>query len=142
MSTNLRDARRLRSALNWAIEELDLPLSVPQFERLADTLVRRLATTTAARPKEHAASLLTPFEVDVLAAIATGCENAQIAAGLCVPFGTVRDAVGRVLGKLGANGRSHAVAVGLLGGHVDAARIAAAPRPTRAQAAATFSEAV
>lgn len=143
MTANLRDARRLHRALDAAAEELDLPLTSRQVRALAEaTQVRLNAPVAGRRPKEHAADLLTPFEVDVLAAIAAGCENQQIAAGLSVPFGTVRDAVGRVLGKLGANGRAHAVTVGLLGGHVTAERIAAAPQPTKAQAAATFSEAV
>lgn len=141
MSTNLRDARRLHRALDGAAEELDLPLTTRQVRALAEVTSRRLAASES-RPKEHAApTLLVKFEAEVLAAVAAGCENAQIAAELGCPFGTVQSAVRRVLVKLNAPSRAGAAVAGLLGGHITAEQVAAAPQPTKTTVTASFSEA-
>jgi DNA-binding NarL/FixJ family response regulator len=52
---------------------------------------------------------LTPRELEVLELIATGASNTAIAAKLVVTEGTVKSHVKKILRKLGATNRSHAV---------------------------------
>ena len=62
---------------------------------------------------------LTAREIDVLRLIAKGNANKQIAAQLSVTEETVKSHITHILGKLGANDRTHAVTIGLQRGIIE-----------------------
>ena len=62
---------------------------------------------------------LTGREIDVLRLIAKGNANKEIAARLFVTEETVKSHITHILGKLGANDRTHAVAIGLQRGIIE-----------------------
>ncbi|MFE4361157.1 MULTISPECIES: response regulator [unclassified Kitasatospora] len=74
-----------------------------------------LRRMVAARPLESAEALpraaLTGREEGVLRLMATGLSNPEIAQALAVSQETVKTHVGNVLGKLGAQNRTHAVVI-------------------------------
>lgn len=81
---------------------------------------KRLSSEAAAEVAEHAVDeLLTPREIDVLRLVAAGNANKEIAAQLSVTEETVKSHVRNILAKLGANDRTHAVAIGLKRGIID-----------------------
>ena len=89
-----------------AVHRGDAVMSPRVTRRMVDLLSARL-------PREDAGALgaagLTEREHDVLVAIADGLSNAEIAARLVVTESTVKTHVGRVLAKIGARDRVHAV---------------------------------
>ena len=69
---------------------------------------------------EHAIDdSLSPAEVAVLRLIAAGNANKQIADQLSITEETVKSRVKSILSKLGANGRTHAVMIGLKRGIIE-----------------------
>jgi DNA-binding NarL/FixJ family response regulator len=81
---------------------------------------KRLSSEAAAEIAEHAADdALTPREIDVLRLVAGGNANKEIAAQLSLTEETVKSHVRNLLGKLGANDRTHAVAIGFKRGIID-----------------------
>ena len=83
---------------------------------LAPSVTRRLIEDFARRPSPGGQAppslqALTTREVEVLALIAQGMSNQEIAAQLVVAEQTVKTHVGRVLGKLGLRDRAQAVVV-------------------------------
>jgi DNA-binding NarL/FixJ family response regulator len=75
---------------------------------------KRLSSEVAAEIAEHATDeVLTPREIDVLRLVAGGNANKEIGARLSVTEETVKSHVRNILGKLGANDRTHAVAIGV-----------------------------
>jgi DNA-binding NarL/FixJ family response regulator len=69
---------------------------------------------------EHATDdSLSPAEVAVLRLIAAGNANKQIADQLSITEETVKSRVKNILSKLGANGRTHAVMIGLKRGIIE-----------------------
>lgn len=81
---------------------------------------KRLSSEVAAEIAEHAIDdALTPREVDVLRLIAGGNANKEIAAQLSLTEETVKSHVRNILAKLGANDRTHAVAIGVKRGIID-----------------------
>lgn len=79
---------------------------------LAPSVARRLAENLAGRPVPSAISdldSLTDRERDVLALMADGCSNAEIAVQLHIGEGTVKTHVARILMKLGVRDRLQAV---------------------------------
>lgn len=57
--------------------------------------------------------MLTPREVDVLHGVATGLANKDIARELRISAQTVKDHMSRIMNKLSASNRSHAIAIAL-----------------------------
>ncbi len=83
-------------------------------QALLDPVVqsRLLAAATSARPAPPAADLpdeLTPREAEVLALIARGLSNAEIASALVVSEATVKTHINHVFAKIGARDRAQAV---------------------------------
>ena len=77
-----------------------------------DPAVTQKVILRATRLEEEEPALterLTPRERQVLRLMAEGAANAEIAARLCLAEGTVKNHVSRILGKLGARDRAHAV---------------------------------
>src|SRR5215469_9486927 len=75
---------------------------------------KRVSPEVAAEIAEHAMDDgLTPREIDVLRLIAKGNANKIIAAELSLTEETVKSHIRNILSKLGANDRTHAVAIGL-----------------------------
>ena len=81
---------------------------------------KRVSSEVAVEIAEHATDdALTPREVDVLRLVAGGNANKEIAAQLSLTEETVKSHVRNILAKLGANDRTHAVAIGLKRGIID-----------------------
>src|SRR5215831_10276067 len=75
---------------------------------------KRVSPEVAAEIAEHAMdNALTPREIDVLRLIARGSANKIVAAELSLTEETVKSHIRNILSKLGANDRTHAVAIGL-----------------------------
>jgi DNA-binding NarL/FixJ family response regulator len=74
----------------------------------------RLAPAVAARLAERVhQSELTSREIEILEGIARGLSNKRIADALGITEGTVKTHVNNILGKLGADDRTHAVTLAL-----------------------------
>jgi len=81
---------------------------------------KRLSSEVAAEIAEHATDdLLSPREIDVLRLVARGNANKEIAAQLSLTEETVKSYLRSILAKLGANDRTHAVAIGLKRGIIE-----------------------
>ena len=81
---------------------------------------KRISPELALEIAEHAADcVLTPREIQVLRFIAGGNANKAIAVRLSLTEETIKAHVRSILGKLGANDRTHAVAIGLKRGIID-----------------------
>jgi DNA-binding NarL/FixJ family response regulator len=107
----LKDARPpdLLSAIR-AVASGDAVVAPSVTRRLLDTFLPHLPDPAAPGPPAPAAlAALTPREREILAEVAAGLSNAEIAARLVVAEATVKTHVGRVLGKLGLRDRVQAV---------------------------------
>ena len=81
---------------------------------------KRLSPEIAAEIAEHATDdALTPREADILRLVASGNANKEIATLLFLTEETVKSHVRSILAKLGANDRTHAVAIGVRRGIID-----------------------
>jgi len=81
---------------------------------------KRLSSEVAAELAEHATDdALTSREIDVLRLVAGGNANKEIAARLSLTEETVKSHVRNIMGKLGANDRTHAVAIGVKRGIIN-----------------------
>ena len=81
---------------------------------------KRVSPEVAAGIAEHAAdSVLTPREVEVLRLVAGGNANKEIAVRLSLTEETVKAHIRSILGKLEANDRTHAVAIGVKRGIIE-----------------------
>jgi DNA-binding NarL/FixJ family response regulator len=80
--------------------------------RSVDAGKRHIPAEIAAELAEHVADdALSPREIEVLRLVARGNSNKQIAAQLTVVEETVKAHMTNILGKLGANDRTHAVTI-------------------------------
>lgn len=81
---------------------------------------KRIPPEVAAELAEHVGeSGLTEREMEVLRLIAAGNANKEIAAQLSITEETVKSRVSKILSKLGANDRTHAVTIGLKRGIIE-----------------------
>ncbi len=81
---------------------------------------KRIPPEVAAELADHAMEdELTSREIDVLRLIAAGNANKEIAAQLSITEDTVKGHVSNILGKIGANDRTHAVTIGLKRGIIE-----------------------
>jgi DNA-binding NarL/FixJ family response regulator len=81
---------------------------------------KRVSPEVAAGIAEHATdSVLTPREIEVLRLVAGGNANKEIAARLSLTEETVKAHIRSILGKLEANDRTHAVAIGVKRGIIE-----------------------
>ena len=103
----LKDAHRheLIAAVR-AVHQGDAVLAPRVTRRLLEHVGPRLAS---AQPEDDPTASLTERERDVFVQIALGLSNAEIAQALFLSESTVKTHVGRVLTKVGARDRVHAV---------------------------------
>src|SRR5580658_2943817 len=81
---------------------------------------KRVSPEVAAGIAEHATdSVLTPREIEVLRLVARGNANKEVAARLSLTEETVKAHIRSILGKLEANDRTHAVAIGVKRGIIE-----------------------
>jgi DNA-binding NarL/FixJ family response regulator len=81
---------------------------------------KRIPPDVAVELADHAAEEeLTSREIDVLRLIASGNANKEIAGQLSIAEETVKSHITKILAKLGANDRTHAVTIGLKRGIID-----------------------
>jgi DNA-binding NarL/FixJ family response regulator len=81
---------------------------------------KRIPPEVAADLAEHATEdELSAREIDVVRLIASGNSNKEIAALLSIADDTVKSHVTNILGKLGANDRTHAVTIALKRGIIE-----------------------
>ena len=81
---------------------------------------KRMLPEVAADLAEHATDdALSSREIEVLALVAGGNANKEIAAQLSITEETVKGHVKSIFSKLGANDRTHAVTIGLKRGIID-----------------------
>jgi DNA-binding NarL/FixJ family response regulator len=81
---------------------------------------KRVSPEVAAGIAEHSTDgVLTPREIEVLRLVAGGNANKEIAGRLFLTEETVKAHVRSILGKLGANDRTHAVAIGAKRGIIE-----------------------
>jgi DNA-binding NarL/FixJ family response regulator len=92
----------------WVVAAGDALLAPSVTRRLIAEFARRRPTL---RATPGALAALTPRELEVLALIAGGLSNTEIAAQLVVAEQTVKTHIGRILGKLGLRDRAQAVVV-------------------------------
>ena len=94
-----------------AVASGDAVVSPSVTRRLLDTFAHRLPAPddAAARVPTRGSSSLTAREREVLAEIARGCSNAEIASQLVLSEATVKTHVGRILAKLELRDRVQAV---------------------------------
>ncbi|WP_176697045.1 response regulator transcription factor [Microbacterium sp. 3J1] len=109
----LKDAQRHEMiAAVRAVHRGDAALAPRITRMLLEHVTSQLGATpapNAAEPFADPTALLTDRERDVFLEIARGLTNAEIARALYVSESTVKTHVGRVLAKLGARDRIHAV---------------------------------
>ena len=84
-------------------------LSPRVTRRLVEEFVQRTATLPS--PARHQLEALTPRETEVLAAVARGLSNAELAATLFMSQGTAKTHVSRLLTKLQARDRAQLVMI-------------------------------
>jgi DNA-binding NarL/FixJ family response regulator len=81
---------------------------------------KRIPPEVAAELAEHAGEEnLSVRELEVLGLVAGGNANKEIAARLTITEETVKSHITKILAKLGANDRTHAVTIGLKRGIID-----------------------
>ena len=117
-------AEPLRAAAA-AARELGAAMLAREVELLAARARVRVEPPAAAAPVEPVPGGLTPREVEVLAHLAAGRTNRQIAEALYISPRTAGVHVSRILAKLGATTRGEAAAAGRLAGVIDEETVAA-----------------
>jgi DNA-binding NarL/FixJ family response regulator len=98
----------------------DVHLELLEMIRSVHAGHKRIPHQIAAELAEHAGDdPLSPREIEVLRLIATGSSNKLIADQLSISEATAKSHVANILSKLGANDRSHALAIAMKRGIID-----------------------
>jgi len=92
-----------------AVARGDAVVAPSVTRRLLDTVAARLPDAADGAPTARDLERLTERELEVLAKVAQGLSNAEIAAELVLSEATVKTHVGRILGKLDLRDRVQAV---------------------------------
>jgi DNA-binding NarL/FixJ family response regulator len=123
LTTYLGDVQALRALKAGAMSYL---MKATLRRDLLDTIravhagQRRLPAEVASELAQHAMDdVLTEREIEVLREIASGCSNKVVADHLMISEETVKGHVRNILGKLGANDRTHAVTIALARGIIE-----------------------
>lgn len=112
--------RALKAGAQAYLLKTTLNTELRQSIRAVHAGRKSLSTEVSYELAEHATDdALTPAEVRVLRLIAAGNANKEIATQLSVSEETVKGQVSRILSKLGARDRTHAVVIGLKRGIFD-----------------------
>ena len=116
----LKDVQRQEMiAAVRAVHRGDAALAPRITRMLLDHVTPRLSEPTSPSPLPDPSASLTDRERDVFLGMGRGLTNAEIASTLYVSESTVKTHVGRVLSKLGARDRIHAVILAHRAGLID-----------------------
>jgi DNA-binding NarL/FixJ family response regulator len=112
--------RALRAGAQAYLLKTTLNTELRQIIREVHAGRKSLSAEVSYQLAEHATDdALTAAEIRVLRLIAAGNANKEIAAQLAISEETVKGQVSRILSKLGAKDRTHAVVIGLKRGIFD-----------------------
>lgn len=112
--------RALKAGARAFLLKSQVRKELPETIRAVYAGHKRIDPEVASSLADHAIDeTLTPREIDVLRLIAGGNANKEIAARLSIAEETVKTHVGNILGKLGANDRTHAVTIGAKRGIIE-----------------------
>jgi DNA-binding NarL/FixJ family response regulator len=112
--------RALKAGANAYLLKTTLNTELRQSIRAVHAGRKSLSTEISYQIAEHATDdALTAVEARVLRLVAGGNANKEIAAQLSVSEETIKGQVSRILSKLGANDRTHAVVIGLQRGIIE-----------------------
>ena len=112
--------RALKAGAQAYLLKTTLNTELRQTIRAVHTGRKSLSAEASYQLAEHATDdALTAAEIRVLRLIAEGKANKEIAAGLRLSEETVKGQVSKILSKLGASDRTHAVVIGLRRGIID-----------------------
>jgi DNA-binding NarL/FixJ family response regulator len=112
--------RALKAGARGYILKAHVPRELLETIRAVHAGQKRIPPEVAAQLAEHTTEdELSLREIDVLRLIASGNANKEIAAQLSIVEDTVKSHVTKILAKLGANDRTHAVTIGLKRGIIE-----------------------
>lgn len=119
-SGDLQVLRALRAGARGYLLKGNIHLELLDAIRAVHAGQKRVPPEVAAELAGHAGDEeLTGREIEVLRLIAKGKANKEIAVQLSVTEETVKSHITHILGKLGANDRTHAVTIGLRRGVIE-----------------------
>ena len=112
--------RALKAGAQAYLLKTTLNTELRQTIRAVHAGRKSLSAEASYQLAEHATDdALTAAEIRVLRLIADGKANKEIAAGLRLSEETIKGQVSKILSKLGASDRTHAVVIGLRRGIID-----------------------
>jgi DNA-binding NarL/FixJ family response regulator len=112
--------RALRAGARGYVLKGDVRRELLDAIRAVHAGQKRIPPEVAAELADHATDdELSPREIDVLRLIATGNANKRIAGRLGIAEETVKSHITNILGKLGANDRTHAVTTAVKRGIIE-----------------------
>ena len=119
-SGDVQVARALRAGARGFLLKARVNRELLDVIRAVHAGQKRIPPEIAAELAEHAGEEdLSPRELEVLGLIARGNANKKIAARLAITEETVKSHITKILAKLSANDRTHAVTIGLKRGIID-----------------------
>jgi DNA-binding NarL/FixJ family response regulator len=117
---DIQVARALKAGVRGYLLKARVNRDLVDVIRAVHSGQKRIPPEIAAELAEHAGEVdLSARELEVLGLIAHGNANKEIAAQLAITEETVKSHIRRILDKLGANDRTHAVTIALKRGIID-----------------------